>query len=102
MTAEIMTAGEEVENTLVALAGLIGVNNLPAPGQMTLHCPLSNVTQRGVGVTIQLRGLPALRRWADATGAEVVDTYDGYQHTACTVFGETQLRMTAFGKALTP
>jgi len=77
---ETLTIGEQVENTLVALAGLIGVNQLPGPLTVRLD------TRRVPTVDVVLPDLPALRRWADAADAEVTHA-----------FADTWLAFTAFG-----
>jgi hypothetical protein len=97
-TSPVVTTGEQVAETLHRLGYLIGQHDLPAPTELEIR------TYAGVKVDVMLRGCPKLQRWADATDAAVTTSphYDGHQHVACTVLGDVPLRMTAFGKALTP
>jgi hypothetical protein len=66
---ETVTTGEQVENALIAFAGLIGVNQLPGPITFRLD------TRRVPTVDVVLPDLPALRRWADAADAEVTRAF---------------------------
>jgi hypothetical protein len=83
--ADIITTGEHVESTLIAFAGLIGINQLPGPITWSLdtqgHWPT---------VDVVLPDLPTLRRWADATDAEVTHAYAD-TWLAFTMFGGVRL-----------
>jgi hypothetical protein len=84
---DTLTTGEQVENTLIAFAGLIGVNQLPGPLTWRLD------TRRAVPtVDVVLPDLPALRRWAEHTHAEVVHAF-GSTWLAFTVFGDAHLAL---------
>jgi hypothetical protein len=81
---DIITTGEHVESTLIAFAGLIGINQLPGPLTFKLD------TQRIPTVDVVLPDLPTLRRWADAADAEVTHAFDDLW-LAFTMFGGVQL-----------
>jgi hypothetical protein len=97
-TSPVVTAGEQVAETLHRLGYLIGEHHLLAPDELEIR------TYAGVKVDVMPSSVDDLRRWADVTDAQVTTSphYDGYLHVACTVLGDVPLRMTAFGKALTP
>jgi hypothetical protein len=98
MTDTLVTTGEQVAETLHRLGYLIGQHHLPAPDELNIRM------YAGVQVDVLLRGMDKLRRWSEVTDAAVTSTpaHDGYQYLACTVIGDRPLRLTAFGKALTP
>jgi hypothetical protein len=101
-TSPVVTTGEQVAETLHRLGYLIGQHDLPAPKVTEIR------TYAGVKVDLMFHSLGKFQRWVDVIDT-VIDTAvttsshpDGYQHVACTVLGDVPLRMTAWGKALTP
>jgi hypothetical protein len=99
MTASpVVTTGEQVAETLHRLGYLIDQHDLPAPKVTEIR------TYAGVKVDLMFHSLGKFQRWVDVidTAVQTSSHPDGYQHVACTVLGDVPLRMTAFGKALTP
>jgi hypothetical protein len=90
---DTLTTGEQVENTLVAVAGLIGINSLPGPLKFQLDM------RRVPTVDVVLADLPRLRRWAEAADAEVVHAFAD-TWLAFTVFGGVRLVLSATDKAV--
>jgi hypothetical protein len=107
MTDTPVTTGEQVAETLHRLGYLIGQHDLPAPRETRVR-PVTE-WRRGQRLTVvhadvRLADLHELSRWAELTHAAITQVpkrSDGL-HVACTVLGDVPLRMTAFGKALTP
>jgi hypothetical protein len=95
MTDTLVTTGEQVAETLHRLGYLIGQHDLPAPEEVQV---------RKLSARVELENLHDLNRWAEAADAAVTNSPHGsaWLHVACTVLGDVPLRMTAFGKALTP
>jgi hypothetical protein len=95
-TSPVVTTGEQVAETLHRLGYLIGQHHLPAPTELRV---------RRLSIGVELADLHDLNRWADVTDATVAGGRwldDEWHYVACTVIGDVPLRMTAFGKALTP
>jgi hypothetical protein len=90
-----VTAAERLAETLHRLGYLIDRHHLPDPED-------THIRRRSVA--IELGDLHKLKRWAEATDAEVTRTraYGEWRHMACGVIGDTTLRLSCFGKALTP
>jgi hypothetical protein len=104
----VMTTGERVGDACMWVSTLIARYHLPAPQELRIRTApdlFAEWSKPGeVVAEIRLKDEAKLRRWAEATNAEVTASphYDGYLHVACTVLGDVPLRLTAFGKALTP
>jgi hypothetical protein len=90
-----VTAAERLAETLHRLGYLIDRHSLPAPVEVRL---------RRLSVGVDLADLHDLNRWAEAADAEVTKTraYGEWRHMACGVIGNRTLRLSCFGKALTP
>jgi hypothetical protein len=108
-TSPVVTTGEQLAETLHRLGYLIDRHSLPAPRDTRLR-PVPDfhasvrVEPAEVRADMRLKNLHDLHLWAEATDAELakVPHEDAWLHVACTVLGDMPLRMTAFGKALTP
>jgi hypothetical protein len=95
-TSPVVTTGEQVAETLHRLGYLIDRHSLPAPVEVRV---------RRLSIGVELGDLHDLRRWAETTDAMVTD--DGWlagkwHYIACSVFGDVPVRLTCYGKALTP
>jgi hypothetical protein len=92
---DTVTAAERLAETLHRLGYLIDRHHLPAPVEMRV---------RRLSVGLDLADLHDLKRWAEAADAEVTKTraYGEWRHMACGVIGDVPLRLSCFGKALTP
>jgi hypothetical protein len=99
--AVAVTDAERVADTCHRLGYLIDRHSLPAPTELRVRAFGGGPPRADAG----LRNLHDLNLWAEATDAAVVKTphdHGKWLHVACSVLGDVPLRLTAFGKALTP
>ena len=92
---ETMTTGEQVENTLVGLAALIGAHNLPAPRHLSIS------TAGTCSVNVLLDNRQALTRWANAADAIVVSAGEDH-YRAHSMLGDVTVWMSAYDKGVQP
>jgi hypothetical protein len=95
-TPVAVTAAESLADTLHRLGYLIDRHHLP---------PYDELRHRRLAIGVDLADLHDLNRWAEATDAVVSDVSTVARsdlYVACTVIGDVPLRLTCFGKALTP
>jgi hypothetical protein len=70
---QIATSGELVEQVFRRLATIMGIDNLPAPGHTNVWAAHGEV-----GVSVTVKDLGELRRWANAIDAQVVRSGDTF------------------------